>query len=194
MEIKGLYKQEYDARMQRIFDIGDAFHRQTVREFFEKGDSAGVRVIAAEVMIPEHLYISGRTDLILFHNALNEKIIVDIKSASDWTFNKVQDGDYSEIGHYIHQVQLYLHFFNINRGYLLFVSKNKAYVEEVEMIYDKALCEKLIKDIEYFMIEQVGKDLIPPQCDGGQWGCEACGVRGTFKKDVPTGIDKEIDE
>jgi len=194
MEMKGLFKQDYDARAQRIFDIGDAFHRQTVREFFEKGDSAGIRVIAAEVLIPEHKYISGRTDLILFHTTLNEKIIVDIKSSSDWTFNKIKLGDYSEVEHYMHQVQLYLHFFNVNRGYLLFVSKHKAYVEEVEVIYDKSLCEKLIKDIESFMTENVAKDIMPPQCDGGQWGCEACGVRGNFKKDVPKGIDEETDE
>jgi len=193
MEMKGLYRQEYDAKAQRVFDIGDAFHRQTVREFLEKGDSAGIRVIAAEILIPEHPLISGRADLILFHSALNEKIIVDIKSASDWTFNKVILGDHSEIGHYIKQVQLYLHFFKIQRGYLLFVSKNKANVEEVEVIYDKTLCEGLVEDIEHFMKDYVSKDVMPPQCDGGQWGCEACGVRGTFKKELPGGIDTEND-
>jgi hypothetical protein len=193
MEMKGLYRQDYDARMQRIFDIGDSFHRQTVREFLEKGDSAGIRVIAAEVLVPEHQYISGRADLILFHSGFNEKIIVDIKSASDWTFNKVVLHDYSEIGHYIKQVQLYLHFFKVQKGYLLFVSKNKAHVEEVEVIYDQKLCEGLVEDIEHFMKDYVAKDILPPQCDGGQWGCEACGVRGTLKKEIP-GIDTENDE
>jgi len=193
MEMKGLYRQDYDARMQRIFDIGDSFHRQTVREFLEKGDSVGIRVIAAEVLVPEHQYISGRADLVLFHSELNEKIIVDIKSASDWTFNKVVLHDYSEIGHYIKQVQLYLHFFKIQKGYLLFVSKNKAHVEEVEVIYDQKLCEGLVEDIEHFMKDYVAKDILPPQCDGGQWGCEACGVRGTLKKEIP-GIDTENDE
>ena len=69
--IKGEYKEEYDAKTLRAFEIGNIFHNQAVKEIFEKGDAFGLRVVSSEINIPEHKYISGRTDLILS----NEKTI-----------------------------------------------------------------------------------------------------------------------
>ena len=201
MEMKGLYKAKFDTKTLRVFAIGDAFHQLVVGEFLTKGDNSGVRVVAAETEIPEHPYISGRTDLIVSHNkfktelGFNELFVIDTKSAGTWMFNKVVEGDYSEIQHYIYQVQLYLHFFHIKRGFLVFISKEKALVEEVEVVYDQALCERLIADIENFMINFVEKDILPPPCDGGHFGCEVCNNKGDFnngKKQTTENTEEEI--
>ena len=192
MEMKGLYKPKFDTKTLRVFAIGDAFHEIGVGEFLTKGDNAGVRVVAAETEIPEQKYISGRSDLIISHSkfktdlGFNELFVVDIKSSGNWMFNKIGEGDYSEIQNYIYQVQLYLHFFHIKRGFLVFISKEKASVDEVEVIYDQTLCEKLIADIENFMINYVAKDILPPPCSGGHFGCEACGIKGDFNDDKKT--------
>jgi predicted phage-related endonuclease len=173
MEIKNLWKETYDAKTLRAFSLGDMFHRQAVKELMEKGDKLNYHVVAAEVDIPEHQYISGRADLILSDNNTKELIIVDIKSSGDWTLKEVKDGRVSES--YINQMQLYLHFFKLNRGFIVFYGKHKGIIEEYEVIYNKDLCENLIKEIENFMINNVAAGVEPPKCKGeGMFPCQCC--------------------
>jgi len=176
--MKGKYKEEFDAKTVRAFEIGDIFHRQVVKELIEKGDKFGKRVVAVEVDIPEQKNISGRIDVILSDAKTKELYLIDIKSCVDWTLNKVRKGklDIGYIQNYINQIQLYLHFFKIKKGYLLFFGKHRGEAEEIEVIYDRELCLKLIKDIEDFFENYVEKDIEPQKCDGGDFGCDCCGV------------------
>lgn len=175
MELKGLYKQEYDERIKRIFRMGDLIHRQMVREFLEKGDAHGIRVVAAEVDIPGQKYISGRSDLIVSISKTGELVIIDVKSAGDWVLRRVKNGETEEhIKNYINQLQLYLHFFKLKRGYILFIGKHKGEIEEIEVKYNKELCERLVKEIEDFFCNYVEKDVVPEKCDGGMFGCGVC--------------------
>jgi hypothetical protein len=180
LEMKGLYKETYDSKAIRTFNIGDMFHRLAVKELMEKGEKIGLHVVASEVNIPEQKYFSGRADVILSIAATGELIICDVKSCSDWTLKEVREGKISE--GYVLQMQLYLHFFNLKRGYVLFFGKHKGEVEEIEVLYDKELCEKLVKDIEDFFTNYVEKDIEPPKCDGGTWGCDCCEVGGNNGK------------
>ena len=173
--IKEEYKEEYDAKTLRAFEIGNIFHNQAVKEIFEKGDAFGLRVVSSEINIPEQKYISGRTDLILSNDKTNELYICDIKSCTDWTLNKIRKGECPQ--NYINQIQLYLHFFGIKRGFLLFFGKHRGETEEVEVVYDEELCLKLIQEIEDFFKEYVEKDIEPPRCDGGSFGCDCCGIK-----------------
>ncbi len=182
MSLKGLWKPTFDERTMRIFDIGDAFHQMMVKEFYEKGDAANIRIVAAEVDIPTQKYVSGRADIIISDGKTGELNIVDVKSCSKYTFSKVSEGDYSGIQNYIYQVNLYLHFFDIQKGYLLFVNKGSAEICEVEVKHNKTLADKQIKEIEDFFINNVGKDVEPPKCDGSIFGCECCGVEGSLGK------------
>ena len=175
MEIKGSYKPQYNSKELRTFVIGDIFHRQACKELLEKAHQFDLNVVAAEVDIPEQKYISGRADVILCNSKTQELFIVDVKSAGDWTLNKIKKGECPL--HYANQVQLYLHFFNIKRGYILFIGKHKGEIEEVQVDYNKELCEKLIHEIEDFYKNYVEKDIVPPICDGGQFGCEVCGIK-----------------
>jgi predicted phage-related endonuclease len=130
-----------------------------------------MHVVACEVPIPEHPFISGRADQIVADQK-GELMVVDIKSCSDWTLNKAREEEAPE--NYINQVQLYLHFFKLKRGYILFYGKHRGDIEEHEVIYDAALCARLIDEIEKFMKENVAKNVPPPPCFGGQWGCPVC--------------------
>lgn len=179
MELKGLYTEQYDAKTIRTFAVGDVFHRLAVGEIMEKGQKLGLYVISSEINIPSHQYFSGRVDLILSVASTGELIIIDVKSCGNFTFNQVKGGECPE--QYIKQVQLYLHFFKLKRGIILFYNKEKATVVEYEVKYDKTVCEKLIKEVEDFFKNYVEKNIEPQKCEGGDWGCECCGIGGKFK-------------
>ena len=171
MEMKGRYKEEYSEKTKRTFATGDAFHRLACAELMSKGDLLGFHVVAAEFPIPEHPFLSGRVDQIIADKN-GELMVVDVKSCSSWVMNKVKSGEVSDA--YINQVQLYLHLLKIKKGYLLFYSKNNGEVEEYEINYDKELCERLVDEVKYFMEFYIANDIIPPPCNGGDFGCLVC--------------------
>jgi len=171
-EMKGLYKEDFSEQTFRIFSVGDVIHRQICSEFMSKCESKGFSVTAMEVDIPENKLISGRADIILVNKASAEKFVVDVKSCGKWTFDKVLQGIVPQ--NYQDQVQLYLHFFGIQKGYLLFVNKTNFQVAEAEVIYDQPRCLALIKKVEDFYINNIEKDIAPEKCDGGDFGCEVC--------------------
>jgi len=174
LEMKGLYKEEFNEKAKRAFALGDAFHRHVVGELMTKCDATDWKVIAAEVNIPEHPFITGRCDIILGNSITQERVIVDTKSCSDWTFNKAQEGEIAD--NYRWQVQLYLHFFNLQRGFLLFFSKHKGDYCEVEIIRDDVLIKKLLGDIKHFWDAYVVPNIEPPFCDGYNGGVFQCPV------------------
>ena len=178
LSMKGEYKEEFDAKTLRAFDIGNIFHMQAVKELLEKGDNFDKRVVAVEVNIPEQKNISGRIDILLSDAKTRELYVVDIKSSMDWTLSKVkkEELDVSYIRNYINQMQLYLHFFKLKKGYILFFGKHRGETEEIEVIYDKELCLKLIENIEDFFKNYVERKIEPQKCDGGQFGCKVCGI------------------
>ena len=178
-ELKKIYKEEYDEKMFRIFAQGDFFHQRMINEFTSKGPSSGYQVAAAECDIRNNDYISGRCDMILSHSASKQLYIVDFKSCSPWAFKNLQKGEVSQT--YKDQVLLYQHIFHIPRGYLLFINKASSEVEEFEVIYNEDRAEFLINQIKYFFENFVEKDILPPRCNGGVFGCKCCWPTGNNK-------------
>lgn len=189
-EIKGLYKEEFDEKMFRIFAQGDFFHMQMVKELASKGPSSGYHVAAAEVNIRDQKYLSGRCDLLLSHAPSKELYIVDFKSCSPWAFKNVQKGEVSQT--YKDQVLLYQHLFHIPRGYLLFINKASSEVEEYEVPYDRARADFLINQIKYFFENFVEKDKLPPRCLGQPYGCKCCWPKESENKPTPAQIEATI--
>lgn len=182
-ELKKLYKEEFDEKTFRTFAQGDFFHMQMVKEFIMKGSSSGYHVAAAECDIRNNKYISGRCDMILSHAPSKKLYIVDFKSCSKWAFDNVKKGEVSQT--YQDQVLLYMHIFHIERGYLLFINKASSEIEEFEVKYNKERAEFLINQIKNFFKNFVDKDVLPPKCDGGQWGCKCCWTEGNNKPTAP---------
>ena len=188
LTLKGLYKKKYDPKAVRTFAIGDAFHQLSMRTFFEKAEMAGISVVATEVNIPEgpdSKYVSGRTDCIISNRSTGEMNVIDFKSCGSWTFKKVKEGEVSQ--QYIDQVNMYLHFFKLKKGYLLFISKDKGDIAEVAVPYDEARAKLLLKEIEDFFINYVDKNIEPPKCEGRQWGCDCCYPDANFKQTALNG-------
>ena len=178
--IKGEYKGDFDQKTLRTFSIGNLIHQQITKELFQKAEQFNWHVLAGELDIPMQRYLSGRCDLIMANSKTGEKIIVDFKSVSQWSFSKINEKEeYPYIENYKKQLQLYLHFFKIEKGILLFVNKSNSEIKETEIKYDKELCLRLIKEIEDFFINFVDKNIEPPKCnlDISPFGCDCCGIK-----------------
>jgi len=169
LELKGMYKEDFTPETMRIFQIGNIFHSYITKELIERG-SGEFHLVASEINIPNHKYISGRIDNILSVNG--ELIIIDVKSASDYTIKSVRNGEVEQS--YKDQVLLYEHLFGIHRGMLLFVGKSKGELIEVMVEYNKGRAMGLVQEIEDFFINYVEKNIEPLRCNGGKWGCECC--------------------
>ena len=175
LTLKGLYKEKYDPKTIRTFAIGDAFHQMAMKGFFEKAEQANISIVASEVNIPEGeetRHVSGRTDCIISHRGTGEMNVVDFKSCGSWTFGKVKKGEVSQT--YKDQVNLYLHFFKLKKGYLLFINKDKGDMEEVLVEYDEARAKLLLKEIDDFYDNYVDKNIEPEKCKNEGFGCECC--------------------
>lgn len=169
LEMKKLYKQEFSEDLLRTFSIGDVVHRNMINEIISKGHLDGIHITATEIDVGND-FISGRIDMLVSDG--KDNFVCDIKSAGNWTINKVLDGEISEA--YKNQVLLYEYFSGIHKGILVFVGKEKGQILEVEVLYNKEKAEELIKDIENFFINNINKNIIPEKCDGGDFGCKVC--------------------
>lgn len=176
--MKGYPKKEKEPRVLRIFDRGDLIHQKLMANFWGIPE---IRVVASEIDIPSKELFHGRADAII---SVDGKLyVVDIKSSSDFKFQKLKE---PELPHQ-YQVQLYMHYFKIDQGILLYENKNTQALKEFELKYDPELCKKIISDFENLRY-QIENEIIPPipadlkkkrelaeQGQGGfPWECEYC--------------------
>ncbi|HDL74899.1 MAG TPA: hypothetical protein ENH06_00745, partial [bacterium] len=165
MELKELYKEKIDSKLQRIFDMGNNIHEMIFKELAEKhGD---YKIIGAEVNIPDiGKRISGRCDLILSKSSNGEIVICDIKSCGKWTMDKAKEGIVDD--NYKSQVNMYVHLFQtsmkIKTGVLILVDKTNGDIEIIEIPYDKQLAESQIKEVTNFFDNFVDKNICPEKC------------------------------
>jgi len=160
-------RKEMEPRLLRIFDQGDYVHLRLTRDLF----SLGI-VVASEIDIPPREDIGGRADAIIRIN--NELYLVDLKSINSNILYKMKEPKED----HILQVQLYLHFFKLKKGILLYEGKDNSAIKEFQVEYDKKVAEKILNDFKRLKIN-VEKDLIPQQLPDfpDNWQCQYCQFR-----------------
>ncbi len=156
--------KEMEPRILRIFDQGNYVHLRLMRDLF----SLGV-VVASEVNIPPKEDIGGRADAIIRIN--NELYLVDFKSINSMILKNMEEPKED----HILQIQLYLHFFNLKKGILLYEGKDNSQIKEFPIEYDKEVVEKILNDFSRLKIN-VEKNLIPQQLSdySDNWQCKYC--------------------
>ncbi len=156
-----------EPRILRIFDQGNYVHLRLMRDLF----SLGV-VVASEIDIPPKEDIGGRADAIVRIN--NELYLVDFKSINSMILKNMEEPK----DDHILQVQLYLHFFNLKRGILLYEGKDNSQMKEFLVDYDKKIAKKILDDFGRLRIN-VDKNLIPQQLPDhlDNWQCQYCQFR-----------------
>lgn len=158
----------------RLLDHGDYIQMHIMSNLF----SLGI-VRASEVRIPPQEIISGRADAIITLD--NELYVIDVKGINSSTFKSLAEPKLDNVN----QLQLYLHFFKIPRGILLYVNKNTLELKEFFIPYNKEYSEKLVSGLAKLK-KKIEKNVIParaadypcePQCRYCQYK-EVCRLSG----------------
>jgi len=163
---KNAPKKQIDPNFLRLFDLGNHLHRLIMRSLLNIKD---IKVVASEVNIPPQEIVSGRADAILEVN--RELYVLDIKSINSKAFEYLKDAKEDNIL----QVQLYLHYFKVKKGILLYIDKDKLRLKEFIVNYDSKQVEKLLKEWTELR-KQIDSDILPeklPDYPSG-WKCRYC--------------------
>ncbi len=178
-KFKNVPREKMNARMLRLFEHGDYIQMQILNSMF----SIGI-VRSSEVTIPPQELIGGRADAIVTLN--NELYVVDFKSMNSMIFKNLTQAKEENVN----QIQLYLHFFKINKGILLYVNKDTLELKEFLVNYDKELVEKLLAELKTLK-EKIDNDVIPKILPDAytNWQCRYCPFADICKMAGPGEID-----
>ena len=170
-KLKNAPREPLDARLMRIFERGENMHRSIFNILYR------LRMgVVTEIPIPSQEIISGRADAILCIG--NENYVLDIKSINSMIFRKMSAPKEENV----YQVQLYMHYFNIKKGILLYVDKDQQELKEFFLDYDEALCKSLL-DKFYALKDQVEKNVVPARLPDypRNWQCNYCQFKDICK-------------
>jgi len=179
-KFKNAPKEPIDARIMRIFEHGENIHRSIFNVLYRL--KMGV---VTEVNIPSQEIVSGRADAILCME--KENYVLDIKSINSYIFRTLKEPKEENV----YQLQLYLHFFNIKKGILLYVDKDQQEMKEFFVDYNEALCKDLM-DKFHALKSQIEANVVPARLADypKNWQCSYCQFKDVCKKtngDVITG-------
>jgi len=163
-KFKNVPREKMEPRVLRMFDHGDYIQMQILNNLF----SLGI-VRASEVKIPPQELISGRADAIITLN--NELYVIDFKSMNSMVFKNLAEAKEDNLN----QIQLYLHFFKIPKGILLYVNKDTLELKEFLVEYNPTVAQKLLKDLSELKTKidsNIVPDRIPEYPEN--WQCQYC--------------------
>jgi CRISPR/Cas system-associated exonuclease Cas4 (RecB family) len=171
-KFKNAPKEPMDARIMRIFEHGENIHRSIFNILYR------LRIgCVTEVPIPAQEIISGRADAILCIG--NENYVLDIKSMNSMIFRNLVEPKEENV----YQIQLYLHYFNIKKGILLYIDKDRQEMKEFFVDYDEVLCKSLLEKFTTLK-GQVEGGQVPARLEDfpRNWQCSYCQFKDICKK------------
>lgn len=161
--MKNYPKKSMEAQALRKMHHGDVVHSKLKNILY----SLGI-VKATEIEIPPQELVSGRADAIIGMNG--KEYVVELKSINSFGFEQLdrpKDGD-------VKQLTLYMHYFNIAQGLLVYENKNTQEMKEFEVSYDGALA-KSIMDSFASLKQNVDSGQVPEKPgELEQWQCDYC--------------------
>jgi len=177
-KFKNAPREKMTPDVLRMFDHGDYVQMQILNILFSLG-----LVRASEINIPPQEMISGRADAIVTLN--NELYVVDFKSMNSVIFQKLEAPKEENVN----QIQLYLHFFKIPKGILLYMDKNTSQLKEFVINYDPLRCQKLLEDLSQIKAK-IEANIVPLRFSDypDNWQCRYC----QFKEICRIAGEKEI--
>lgn len=148
--LKGLKKKaKTEGRLKRIFDNGDYMHRRFYNYFLQMGI-----LVACEVKAVNNDLFHGYADAVISDE--KDLWVVDLKSCSQWTFNKLQEAEWP---HRL-QVMIYMYYLNIPKGKVIYECKDNQNVKEFNVMLDKELIEKVISEYR-ILKENIEQNVVP---------------------------------
>ena len=168
-KFKNVPRKAIDANILRLFDHGDHIHQLIMKPLLSIRD---IHVVASEVNIPPQELISGRADAIISDG--KTMYVLDIKSMNSMIFKNLTEPKPENID----QLQLYLHYFKIPKGILLYVNKDNQELKEFILDYNKSRALTLLKSLSDLK-EKIDSDIIPERLSEypNNWQCKFCQFR-----------------
>lgn len=168
-KFKNAPKKEMEAHILRLFDHGDSIHKLIMKPLLSTRD---VHVVASEVNIAPQEIISGRADAIVSDG--KQLYVLDIKSMNSYIFKNLTEPKEENVS----QLQLYLHYFKIPKGILLYVNKDNQQLKEFIVSYNQPQVEKLLSTLACLK-KQIDSNTIPSRLPGypDNWQCNYCQFR-----------------
>ena len=152
-----------EPQVRRILEQGDYTHLRLMGALFGMGI-----VRSVEIGIPPNEQFSGRADAIVTID--NEPYVVEIKSTKDYAF-KIMEQPTSAM---MKQVQLYMHYFNINKSIVLVENKDTQALKEFIIEKDQKIIDKLLQHFDYLR-DQIGSNVVPQKPEDLEaWKCKYC--------------------
>lgn len=160
---KGYAKKAMDARVLRLLDHGGYTHLRIMGVLFSQGI-----VRASEVEVPPQEMIGGRADAIVSLN--NRLYVLEIKSVNKAAFNKLEKPNPD----HVKQLQLYLHYFKLKDGIIIYECKDTQNIKEFAVSYDQEGVSLILKDFEG--LKRNINEGIVPEIPGEieKWRCDYC--------------------
>lgn len=168
-KFKNAPRKEMGANILRLFDHGDYMHKLIMKSLLSTRD---IHVVASEVNIAPQEIISGRADAIISDG--KQLYVLDIKSMNSFIFKSLTGPKQENV----EQLQLYLHYFKIPKGILLYVDKDKLELKEFLVNYNQIQAETLLKQLAVLK-KQIDSNTIPSRTPGypDDWQCNYCQFR-----------------
>jgi CRISPR/Cas system-associated exonuclease Cas4 (RecB family) len=172
-KFKNVPREEMEANILRMFDHGDHIHQLIMKPLLSIRD---IHVVASEVNIPPQEIISGRADAIISDG--KELYILDIKSMNSMIFRNLEAPKEDNID----QIQLYMHFFKVKKGILLYVNKDNQELKEFVLDYNPLRSEELIENLRQLK-EKIDSDIVPSRIPTypSDWQCQYCAFKEICK-------------
>jgi len=168
-KFKNAPRKQIEPNILRLFDHGDAIHKLIMRPLLSTRD---VHVVASEVNIPPQELISGRADAII--SDAKQLYVLDIKSMNSMIFRNLNQPKQENV----EQLQLYLHYFKIPKGILLYVNKDNQQLKEFMVSYNQTQAEFLLNNLTKLK-KQIDSNTIPSRIPDypDSWQCRYCQFR-----------------
>ncbi len=165
-KFKNVPRKEMDANILRLFDHGDHIHQLIMKPLLSVRE---IHVVAAEVNIPPQELISGRADAIISDG--KNLYVLDIKSMNSMIFSKLIEPKEENVD----QIQLYLHYFKIPKGILLYVNKDNQQLKDFMVNYDKKRVFGLLDSLSEVK-KRIDNNIIPDRLSDypSNWQCRYC--------------------
>lgn len=173
-KFKNAPAKEKEAHFLRLFEHGEHMHQLIMKALVSTRD---IHVVASEVDIPPQQLVRGRADAILSDK--KQLYVLDIKSMNSMVFRSMSEPKPENID----QIQLYLHFFEISKGILLYVNKDNLDLKEYIIDYDKSRADFLLESLSSLK-EKIDSNIVPARISGypDDWQCRFCSYKDVCDK------------
>lgn len=168
-KFKNAPRKEMEANILRLFDHGDHMHQLIMKPLLSTRD---VHVVCSEIDIPPQQLVRGRADAIISDG--KNLYVLDIKSMNSMVFKNLAEPKEENIN----QLQLYLHYFKVPKGILLYVDKDKLELKEFTVVYNKVVAENILNNLAVLK-KQIDSNVVPLRLSDypDNWQCNYCQFR-----------------